>query len=427
MPGRHLKPWGYLLLFPVAVLLGTLGAVGGFFAAAFVTSSIPLLVLSGALALVFLTGSLSGLAYRGVARYYRPMWRWLPPAVTAGTLLLVGVSAALLVFQPMGVTYIPKEPTDQTRYWDLPTGSRLAYSLTPAGGKAGPVPVIMLHGGPGAPGNFTPQPEDKALARAGFDVYRYDQAGSGLSERLEDVTQYTVDRHVADLEAIRQEIGAERLILVGSSWGGTLAAHYMAAHPDRVEKTVFSSPGPIWPPSLADAGASGGPETEIIFEAATPRFAVVFALQQINPKAAHNLASDREMSGFFQPLIGRIITADATGCSPDGEAVRPPAKGRIPEGFGYYANMMTAASVNRVDDPRPELRELETPVLILRGGCDRLRWEVTHEYQAVFNNSTLLVVDGASHTIAASKPSAYAEILDAFLREEALPIEPRSD
>jgi proline iminopeptidase len=35
------------------------------------------------------------------------------------------------------------------------------------------------------------------------------------------------------------------MILVGGSWGGTLAAHYLAAHPDRVEKVVFSSPGAI--------------------------------------------------------------------------------------------------------------------------------------------------------------------------------------
>ena len=73
-----------------------------------------------------------------------------------------------------------------------------------------------------------------SLAQRGFDVYVYDQTGSGLSARLNDPRAYTVARHVADLEAIRQTIGAARMILIGDSWGATLAANYIAAHPDRV-------------------------------------------------------------------------------------------------------------------------------------------------------------------------------------------------
>jgi pimeloyl-ACP methyl ester carboxylesterase len=51
------------------------------------------------------------------------------------------------------------------------------------------------------------------------DVYLYDQIGSGWSDRLDDIRQYTALRHKKDLEAIVQAIGAEKVILIGQSWG----------------------------------------------------------------------------------------------------------------------------------------------------------------------------------------------------------------
>ncbi|MEV4356383.1 alpha/beta fold hydrolase [Nonomuraea sp. NPDC049625] len=70
------------------------------------------------------------------------------------------------------------------------------------------------------------------LAAAGFDVYAYDQLGAGRSTRLSDVTGYTVARHVADLEAIRRTIGADRIVIVGQRTG-----------------TGARSPTPRWCPS----------------------------------------------------------------------------------------------------------------------------------------------------------------------------------
>ncbi|WP_373281536.1 alpha/beta fold hydrolase [Microtetraspora fusca] len=127
------------------------------------------------------------------------------------------------------------------RYWNLPTGSRIAYSHVPASGAARPTPVVFLHGGPGT-ANDGVSPAGKALAADGFDVYAYDQLGAGRSSRLSDVTGYTVARQVADLDAIRREIGTEKIILVGQSWGGALAAHYMAAH-DRARPARRDQPG----------------------------------------------------------------------------------------------------------------------------------------------------------------------------------------
>lgn len=63
----------------------------------------------------------------------------------------------------------------------------------------------------------------RPLTADGFDVYVYDQVGSGGSSRLADPSRYGVERYLADLEEIRKRMGADRLVLVGHSYGGALA------------------------------------------------------------------------------------------------------------------------------------------------------------------------------------------------------------
>ena len=91
------------------------------------------------------------------------------------------------------------------------------------------------------------------LAHDGFDVYVYDEVGSGRSSRLEDPRGYTLARDAADLEAIRKKIGVERMVLIGHSHGAAIAAAYAAEHPEHVVKMVLSSPED---PSPSAGGAS---------------------------------------------------------------------------------------------------------------------------------------------------------------------------
>lgn len=148
----------------------------------------------------------------------------------------------------------------QGGYWELPTGSRIAYLRLPAVGPAQATPIIRLHGGPGgyAVTNQRAVAFFGHLAQDGYDVYLYDQIGSGLSARLDDPREYTLTRSVANLEAIRQAIGADQLILLGESWGATLAANYMAAYPDHVGRVIFSSPAPSNPAAWGSYQATYG-------------------------------------------------------------------------------------------------------------------------------------------------------------------------
>jgi proline iminopeptidase len=71
-----------------------------------------------------------------------------------------------------------------------------------------PFPIIFLQGGPGG---FISERNIKMLSPLsddGFDIYLYDQIGSGQSERLSDINEYTADRHKKDLEELVKKIGS---------------------------------------------------------------------------------------------------------------------------------------------------------------------------------------------------------------------------
>src|SRR5690606_26801042 len=92
------------------------------------------------------------------------------------------------------------------------------------------VPVVFLHGGPGAGSS----PAHRRL----FDPQRfraviYDQRGAGRSTPLGELRDNTTPHLIADLERLREHLGIERWLVFGGSWGSTLAIAYAEAHPAR--------------------------------------------------------------------------------------------------------------------------------------------------------------------------------------------------
>ena len=199
------------------------------------------------------------------------------------------------VLRPSGSHFPGAVPYANTQYWHLPTGSVIAYSEydPPAGVAVRPEAIVYLHGGPGVRQAPFDQDIYGSFAANGFRVFLYDQAGSGLSGFLPHLRDYTVARSVADIEAIRQKIGVDKLILIGHSWGSTLAASYMAKFPTHVSKVVFHSPGRIWRLeseedydfSRTDVGHQGLPGSRLM--------AALF-LRDRNPEAAAKLVPQLE-------------------------------------------------------------------------------------------------------------------------------------
>jgi len=312
------------------------------------------------------------------------------------------------------------------QYWDLPGGSHIAHVHYPGIGPHQPDPVIFLHGGPGGYLVDHPQAADRfyeSVARLGFDVYLYDQIGSGRSARLSDPRQYTVDRHIRDLEAIRRMVRAQRMILVGDSWGASLAANYIAQHPDRCAKAIFSGPGAISGdlPSDTYDDAPMVRAAEAWFAAlfAQPRYRPMGDIRNADIPALYRTLPDREMDPPFDAFVQR--TLPFLVCDPG----RLPSDAAAFPGMGWWANLMTSADFRqRPGNPRPRLAQMRSPVPILRGGCDYLRWEVAYQYKTAFPNSTLIYVPEAGHAFGYDQPGIYSEAVRAFLLDRPLPVAP---
>ncbi len=103
-------------------------------------------------------------------------------------------------------------------------------------GRTGGIPAVYLHGGPGS----GCQPDHRRL----FDPERFhavlfDQRGAGRSRPKGGRDANTLQHLIADMELIREQFGFERWMVVGGSWGATLALAYAQAHPDRVTGIVL--------------------------------------------------------------------------------------------------------------------------------------------------------------------------------------------
>jgi pimeloyl-ACP methyl ester carboxylesterase len=90
------------------------------------------------------------------------------------------------------------------------------------------LPLVMVHGGPGVPDYLAPVAgivDDMCL------VHRYDQRGTGGSAWE---GKHTITRHVQDLASLLDAWGHDRAVLVGHSFGTTMASYFLLAHPGRV-------------------------------------------------------------------------------------------------------------------------------------------------------------------------------------------------
>ena len=111
----------------------------------------------------------------------------------------------------------------------LPVDGRHTIYWEQSGNPEG-VPVVFLHGGPGA--------GSAPVHRRFFDpqFYRivvFDQRGCGRSMPLGELQDNTTAHLVADMEKLRTHLGIPGWLLFGGSWGSTLALAYGLTHPEH--------------------------------------------------------------------------------------------------------------------------------------------------------------------------------------------------
>jgi pimeloyl-ACP methyl ester carboxylesterase len=411
------------ILLIISVFLGIISAFAGFLLGASITSNIWILILLGLSICLLISFGLSFLAGKSIFRSNRTriaIWISLSVAVT------VIVISAFTIFKPLVHSSEIAKPFIQPGidFWELETGSRIAYQKIPAIEKVSKPPVIFLHGGPGG-GVVTFSPITdviSSLSENGYDVYFYDQIGGGRSARLNNVKKYTLSRHVEDLENIRSKIGVSKIILIGESFGGVLATHYAVNFPENLEKLVLISPGGFisdeWDEeSSGNIRDRASEETREKFGKIlkNPRLLFAFLLLYINPDAAYRFLSEPEADALATKMFNLVLGGMA--CDPK----------KFPENhnvlFGFWAALIPDEFPEAVDQTlKNKLKSLSLPVLILKSECDYIKWAVTYEYKTLMPNSILLYLERAGHMPFLEKPDLVLDSIRSFLSNQPLPL-----
>jgi proline iminopeptidase len=98
------------------------------------------------------------------------------------------------------------------------------------------IPVLFVHGGPGS---GTSPNQRRFFDPARYRIILFDQRGCGRSTPHGELADNTTPHLIADMEALRRELGVDAWLVFGGSWGSTLALAYAEAHPGRCRGLVL--------------------------------------------------------------------------------------------------------------------------------------------------------------------------------------------
>jgi len=258
------------------------------------------------------------------------------------------------------------------------------------------------------------------VAQYGFDVYLYDQIGSGLSDRLPEPKDYSFEKHLKDLsEIINTQIRAEKVILVGHSFGGILATHFAANHANKVVKLILSSPGDLQPyrtnadgtmtdmNKLYATPAKYQFKTPIeVFEQTEKDFLQPRIVMSMFCALAFNFkwASDREFDDYTNTMASKFTKGMVA--NPKNVKLEEGGAGGYSHGFSnYYGNL---------EDVRAKLKQLNIPTLVMQGQYDQGEYSSVYEYADLLKGEYRFI-ENAGHIIWWDKPNVYGITIAKFL------------
>ena len=128
---------------------------------------------------------------------------------------------------PHSIDFYPEIEVHRADYLALDERHKMYWEES---GNADGVPVVFLHGGPGA--GATPQ-HRRFFDPAFYRIIIFDQRGAGRSKPLGEIIDNTTPLLVQDIERLREMLQIERWLVFGGSWGSTLALAYAETHPER--------------------------------------------------------------------------------------------------------------------------------------------------------------------------------------------------
>ena len=261
-------------------------------------------------------------------------------------------------------------------------------------------PIIMVHGGPGgALFQFFPAlPLSKDRA-----IILYDQLDSGRSDAPNDPSNWTVDRYVSEIDAIRLALGLRNFHLLGHSWGGILANRYAASRPAGLKSLVLQGA------PLSDLRLKASVEQRY---AELPDNLGATLLKHERDGTTDNPDYAKAITAFFKKHINRTSM----------KSVAMPYVANIPLDRGdALAQAMVggkisgfAGKLKGLDDERL-LAQIEVPTLILFGEYDILTREAEQAVARQLPHGSIVELAGAGHMAQFDRPEDWRAALAAFL------------
>jgi proline iminopeptidase len=254
-------------------------------------------------------------------------------------------------------------------------GRKLAWE------EAGGGPPLLCHpGGPGMSARYFGGLRELMPQRKLLLLH---PRGTGASDRPADPHSYDLSDYASDIEAVREQLGLERLDVLGHSHGGFVAMHWAASHPERVRRLVLANTASRF---TDDIRAAQGRIVESY--AGEPWFAE--ALDALEARSAGRYADDAELAALFSRSVRFYFPR--WGEAEQALAAQLGAGGSNADALRHF-NEHVAAGM----DLRAALARVAAPALVITGELDPFGESTANEIADALPDATVVVLPDAAH------------------------------
>jgi len=276
------------------------------------------------------------------------------------------------------------------------TGGKVWYKIV--GQNKPGIPLLLIHGGPGASHHYLEPIADLAAERP---VIFYDQLGCGNSDNPNDTSLWTRERFVVELQQVIHALDLGKVHLLGQSWGTSLAVEYVLTKQSHgVESLILS--GPL-------LSASRWIEDQKAYIEELPEDVKKAILQGEESGAYDSDEYQKAMMLFYQKHLCRLEewpqylnTAFAKLNLSQYEYMWGPSE---------FTITGTLKNYERVD----QLHKITMPTLFTCGEYDEATPATTRYYQQNLPGSQLHIFKNASHEHHIEKREEYLSVVRKFL------------
>ncbi|HEY1329886.1 MAG TPA: proline iminopeptidase-family hydrolase [Actinomycetota bacterium] len=276
------------------------------------------------------------------------------------------------------------------------------YRVVGDGEAEGRLPVLCLHGGPGATHHHMEPYE--ALAGAGRRVVLYDQLGCGRSaiEAPHDASMYTPELFMEEIDAVRDALGLDRIHVLGHSWGGMLGMQYAIGHPPGLAGLIVESSPASIPQWVAEANR--------LRDELPPEVQAVL-LRHEEAGTTDDPEYERAMTVFYDRHVCRVRPyPDWLQATFDGIAANPEVYHHMngPSEFHVIGTI-------RDWDITDRLAEITVPTLVLSGRYDEATPAIAETVHRGIPGSEWVMFEQSSHMAQAEEPDEILRVVSEFL------------